>query len=102
MIRRDVALYALGVGACGDDAVDEKELHFVYHRDGQPNIKVKLPLGFPPVLVIIGRLVAVVVTPVFGRSVVGLVFYAYRIWFGVLCKPYIASLNLYFGIEILL
>jgi len=38
--ERDVALYALGVGACGDDAVDEKELHFVYHRDGQPNIKV--------------------------------------------------------------
>ncbi|WVZ65762.1 hypothetical protein U9M48_015075 [Paspalum notatum var. saurae] len=38
--ERDVALYALGVGACGDDAVDEKELHFVYHRDGQPHIKV--------------------------------------------------------------
>ncbi|RLN32822.1 enoyl-CoA hydratase 2, peroxisomal-like [Panicum miliaceum] len=28
------------VGACGDDAVDGKELHFVYHRDGQPRIKV--------------------------------------------------------------
>ncbi|ONM23254.1 Enoyl-CoA hydratase 2 peroxisomal [Zea mays] len=38
--ERDVALYALGVGACGDDAVDEKELHFVYHRDGQPHIKL--------------------------------------------------------------
>ncbi|KAG8050381.1 hypothetical protein GUJ93_ZPchr0009g2137 [Zizania palustris] len=37
--ERDVALYALGVGACGADAVDEKELHFVYHRDGQPHIK---------------------------------------------------------------
>jgi peroxisomal enoyl-CoA hydratase 2 len=35
-----VALYALGIGACGDDAVDGKELHFVYHRDGQPHIKV--------------------------------------------------------------
>ncbi|XP_062198913.1 enoyl-CoA hydratase 2, peroxisomal-like isoform X2 [Phragmites australis] len=38
--EREVALYALGVGACGADAVDEKELHFVYHRDGQPHIKV--------------------------------------------------------------
>ncbi|OEL38885.1 Enoyl-CoA hydratase 2, peroxisomal [Dichanthelium oligosanthes] len=38
--ERDVALYALGIGACGDDAVDGKELHFVYHRDGQPHIKV--------------------------------------------------------------
>lgn len=38
--ERDVALYALGVGACGTDAFDEKELHFVYHRDGQPHIKV--------------------------------------------------------------
>uniref|UniRef100_A0A0E0M424 MaoC-like domain-containing protein n=1 Tax=Oryza punctata TaxID=4537 RepID=A0A0E0M424_ORYPU len=37
--ERDVALYALGVGACGADAVDEKELHLVYHRDGQPHIK---------------------------------------------------------------
>lgn len=37
---RDVAIYALGVGACGADAVDTKELHYVYHRDGQPFIKV--------------------------------------------------------------
>ncbi|PNT65053.1 hypothetical protein BRADI_4g36920v3 [Brachypodium distachyon] len=37
--ERDVALYALGVGACGTDAVDEKELHFVHHRDGQRHIK---------------------------------------------------------------
>ncbi|XP_040383563.1 enoyl-CoA hydratase 2, peroxisomal-like [Oryza brachyantha] len=37
--ERDVALYALGVGACGRDAVDDKELHLVYHRDGQPHIK---------------------------------------------------------------
>jgi len=50
-----VALYALGVGACGDDAVDGKELHFVYHRDGQPHIKVEFPLGeSPPVLMPIG------------------------------------------------
>jgi hypothetical protein len=40
---RDVALYALGVGACGADAVDDKELRFVYHRDGQPHIKVHPP-----------------------------------------------------------
>ncbi|KAF3324913.1 Enoyl-CoA hydratase 2 [Carex littledalei] len=38
--ERDVAIYALGVGACGADAVDTKELHYVYHRDGQPFIKV--------------------------------------------------------------
>ncbi|KAJ3692839.1 hypothetical protein LUZ60_011934 [Juncus effusus] len=38
--ERDVAIYALGVGACGADAVDSKELHFVYHKDGQPFIKV--------------------------------------------------------------
>ncbi|KAK3129549.1 hypothetical protein QOZ80_6BG0481410 [Eleusine coracana subsp. coracana] len=38
--ERDAALYALGVGACGADAVDDKELHFVYHRDGQRQIKV--------------------------------------------------------------
>ncbi|KAK9165012.1 hypothetical protein Scep_000203 [Stephania cephalantha] len=38
--ERDVALYALGVGACGSDAVDEKELKYVYHKDGQGFIKV--------------------------------------------------------------
>ena len=37
---RDVALYALGVGACNADAADEKELQLVYHRDGQSSIKV--------------------------------------------------------------
>lgn len=37
---RDVAVYALGVGACTDNAVDEKELNYVYHRDGQQFIKV--------------------------------------------------------------
>lgn len=55
-----MALYALGVGACGTDAVDEKELHFVYHRDGQPHIKV--PLGQSPlVLVRIGGCDALIV-----------------------------------------
>ncbi|KAF3525516.1 hypothetical protein F2Q69_00051702 [Brassica cretica] len=28
--ERDVAIYALGVGACGQDAVDSDELKFVY------------------------------------------------------------------------
>ncbi|KAJ0966547.1 hypothetical protein J5N97_023464 [Dioscorea zingiberensis] len=38
--ERDVALYALGVGACGGDALDEKELKYVYNQDGQPLIQV--------------------------------------------------------------
>ncbi|XP_066392605.1 enoyl-CoA hydratase 2, peroxisomal-like [Miscanthus floridulus] len=38
--ERDVALYALGVGACNADAADEKELQLVYRRDGQSSIKV--------------------------------------------------------------
>ncbi|CAH9094868.1 unnamed protein product [Cuscuta europaea] len=38
--QRDAALYALGVGACAMDAVDDKELKFVYHRDGQQYIQV--------------------------------------------------------------
>lgn len=38
--ERDVAMYALGIGACSGDPVDEKELKYVYHRDGQPFIKV--------------------------------------------------------------
>ncbi|KAK1611053.1 hypothetical protein QYE76_034726 [Lolium multiflorum] len=43
---QDVALYALGVGACGTDAVDDKELHFLHHIDGQRNIKgsTELPI----------------------------------------------------------
>ncbi|KAJ8437432.1 hypothetical protein Cgig2_031953 [Carnegiea gigantea] len=40
--ERDAALYALGVGACGRDAVDANELKYVYHSDGQQFIK---PLG---------------------------------------------------------
>ncbi|KAE8682127.1 Enoyl-CoA hydratase 2, peroxisomal [Hibiscus syriacus] len=38
--ERDVALYALGVGACGRDAVDTDELKYVYHENGQQFIKV--------------------------------------------------------------
>lgn len=38
--ERDAALYALGVGACGRDAVDANELKYVYHSDGQQFIKV--------------------------------------------------------------
>lgn len=40
MISRDTALYALGVGACSTDAVDIKELKYVYHQDGQQSIEV--------------------------------------------------------------
>lgn len=38
--ERDVILYALGVGACARDAVDENELKYVYHQDGQQFIQV--------------------------------------------------------------
>lgn len=38
--ERDVALYALGVGACGANAVDEEELKYVYHQYGQSYIQV--------------------------------------------------------------
>eukprot|EP00249_Psilotum_nudum_P006205 c19540_g1_i1 orf=408-1355(-) len=38
--ERDVALYALGVGACRDDACDPMELPYVYHPHGQSLIKV--------------------------------------------------------------
>ncbi|EPS73407.1 hypothetical protein M569_01352 [Genlisea aurea] len=34
--ERDVSLYALGIGACLNDPVDDKELKYVYHRDVQP------------------------------------------------------------------
>ncbi|KAK4354772.1 hypothetical protein RND71_026966 [Anisodus tanguticus] len=38
--ERDAALYALGVGACAKDAIDDKELRYVYHQDGQEFIQV--------------------------------------------------------------
>ncbi|KAH0876000.1 hypothetical protein HID58_073362 [Brassica napus] len=38
--ERDVAIYALGVGACGQDAVDSVELKFVYHENGQEHVQV--------------------------------------------------------------
>ncbi|KAL1533141.1 glycoside hydrolase 18 protein, variant 2 [Salvia divinorum] len=31
--ERDAAVYALGVGACSKDAVDDKELKYVYHHE---------------------------------------------------------------------
>lgn len=38
--ERDAAIYALGIGACGTNAVDANELKYVYHEDGQQFIKV--------------------------------------------------------------
>ncbi|CAN0847752.1 Enoyl-CoA hydratase 2, peroxisomal [Linum grandiflorum] len=38
--ERDVALYALGIGACSRDAVDADELKYVYHENGQKSIQV--------------------------------------------------------------
>ncbi|KAK6131371.1 hypothetical protein DH2020_034891 [Rehmannia glutinosa] len=38
--ERHAALYALGIGACTKDAVDDKELKYVYHQDGQQSIEV--------------------------------------------------------------
>lgn len=40
LIVRDVALYALGVGACGQQAVDADELKYVYNENGQEYIEV--------------------------------------------------------------
>ncbi|TXG74789.1 hypothetical protein ES288_1Z010500v1 [Gossypium darwinii] len=40
LLHRDVAVYALGVGACGRNAVDTDELKYVYHENGQQFIKV--------------------------------------------------------------
>lgn len=39
-MNRDAALYALGVGVCAKDALDDKELKYVYHPDGQQSIHV--------------------------------------------------------------
>ncbi|KMZ59622.1 Enoyl-CoA hydratase [Zostera marina] len=41
----DVAQYALGVGACGNDRDDEGELGYVYHQNGQQFIKVLPTFG---------------------------------------------------------
>ncbi|CAI9117048.1 OLC1v1018361C1 [Oldenlandia corymbosa var. corymbosa] len=38
--ERDAAIYGLGVGACAKDALDDKELKYVYHPDGQQFIQV--------------------------------------------------------------
>ncbi|KAL5769360.1 hypothetical protein ACOSQ2_016143 [Xanthoceras sorbifolium] len=38
--ERDVAVYALGVGACGGSAVDADELKYVYHENGQQFVQV--------------------------------------------------------------
>ena len=40
LIDRDVALYALGIGACGREAVDADELKYVYNENGQEYIEV--------------------------------------------------------------
>lgn len=39
-VNRDAVIYALGVGACGKDAVDADELKYVYHENGQQFIQV--------------------------------------------------------------
>lgn len=39
-VIRDAAIYALGIGACGKDAVDSDELKYVYHQNGQESIQV--------------------------------------------------------------
>lgn len=38
--ERDVAIYALGIGACGREAVDADELKYVYNEKGQEYIEV--------------------------------------------------------------
>ncbi|KAG6774787.1 hypothetical protein POTOM_022158 [Populus tomentosa] len=38
--ERDAAVYALGVGACGRDAIDSDELKYVYHENGQQFVQV--------------------------------------------------------------
>lgn len=41
-MTRDVALYALGIGACAREAVDADELKYVHHKDGLKFIQVEL------------------------------------------------------------
>ncbi|XP_024024572.1 enoyl-CoA hydratase 2, peroxisomal [Morus notabilis] len=38
--ERDAVIYALGVGACQRDAVDDDELKYVYHENGQQFVQV--------------------------------------------------------------
>ncbi|KAF9683203.1 hypothetical protein SADUNF_Sadunf05G0188200 [Salix dunnii] len=38
--ERDAAVYALGVGACGRNAIDSDELKYVYHENGQQFVQV--------------------------------------------------------------
>lgn len=38
--EKDVVLYALGIGACSTDALDNNELKYVYHPDGQKSVQV--------------------------------------------------------------
>ncbi|XP_057974328.1 enoyl-CoA hydratase 2, peroxisomal [Malania oleifera] len=38
--ERDAALYALGIGVCARDALDDNELKYVYHENGQQFIQV--------------------------------------------------------------
>uniref|UniRef100_A0A2N9FQE3 Uncharacterized protein n=1 Tax=Fagus sylvatica TaxID=28930 RepID=A0A2N9FQE3_FAGSY len=44
IFMRDAALYALGVGACARDAVDDDELKYVYHEIGQKFVQILLLL----------------------------------------------------------
>ncbi|KAK6939035.1 MaoC-like dehydratase domain [Dillenia turbinata] len=39
-VNRDAALYALGIGACAQNAMDMKELKYVYHENGRQFIQV--------------------------------------------------------------
>ncbi|EXB88231.1 Enoyl-CoA hydratase 2 [Morus notabilis] len=40
LANRDAVIYALGVGACQRDPVDEDELNYVYHKNGQQFVQV--------------------------------------------------------------
>lgn len=45
-LARDVALYALGIGACSRDAVDADELKYVHHKKGLECIQVEFSLMY--------------------------------------------------------
>ncbi|KAK3231939.1 hypothetical protein Dsin_003820 [Dipteronia sinensis] len=47
-VSRDAVIYALGVGACGRNAVEKDELKYIYHEKGQQFVKqqlIKLIIG---------------------------------------------------------